>query len=369
MSFEEKTEEIDKSLKCSGCGAILHYKPGTDNLVCIYCGTANPIATDATLQITAVDYDTFMAQQKDQQYTKDATVVKCSSCGASTTMLPGVTADSCPFCASPLVVNLQDTRKILKPHYVLPFIIQEKTAVENFKKWLEGLWFAPNDLINKVKEQSSQQLKGIYIPYWSYNTDTVTKYSGQRGEYYYVTESYTDSNGKTQTRQVRHTRWYPASGVVSCTFRDVLVSASNSLPQNMATELEPWNLEKMKGFNEQYLSGFRSETYQMDAPAALVIAKQKMDPEIQSAICSDIDGDTQQINHYESEYRRLALKYILLPVWISAYKYSDKLYRFVVNACTGEVTGDRPWSWIKITLAILLGLSIVIGTFYFFNQN
>lgn len=369
MGFEEKTEEIDKSLKCSGCGATLHYQPGSDSLVCQYCGTSNKITAEDNLVIAAIDYDQFLQERSQQQQTRSEVIVKCSNCGASTTMLPGVTADSCPFCASPLVVNLQDTRQILKPHYVLPFVIKESAAVDNFRKWLNALWFAPNDLLQKVKEQSSQQLKGIYIPYWSYDTNTVTQYTGQRGVYYYVTESYTDSNGKTQTRQVRHTRWYPASGIVHCEFRDVLVSASDSLPQDMATELEPWELDRLKRFNEQYLSGFRSETYRTDAPEALGIAKQKMDPHICSTIRDDIGGDTQIIDRYENEYNDLALKYLLLPVWISAYKYDGKVYRFVVNANTGEVTGDRPWSWIKITLAILLGLVVIGCIWYFFAQN
>lgn len=367
MGFEEKNQDINQSLKCSGCGAILHFEPGTDNLICQYCGTRNKIESQTKGPVIAYDYENFISHIKEN--TKKAIVVKCSSCGASNTMLPNVTADNCPFCATPLVVNLNSSQDILKPHYVLPFIIKEKEAVQNFQRWLQALWFAPNDLIAKVKEQSSQQLKGVYVPYWSYDTETETDYTGQRGEYYYVTESYTDSNGKQQTRTVRHTRWYPASGTVHCTFKDVLVSASSSLPQKIANDLEPWELNKLTEFNEQYLSGFRSENYQTDAVAALKIAKDKMDPVIRNAICNDIGGDTQMIDRFENQYHQLALKYILLPVWISAYKYESKLFHFVVNACTGEVSGERPWSWIKISLTVLLGLAIACAVYYFASQN
>lgn len=372
MGFEEKTSEISSELKCKDCGAILHFAPGTNSLKCEYCGAVNEIATAPDATVRSFDYESFIRDNESVANTREATVVKCNSCGASTTLLPNVTADKCPFCASPLVVDMASTRRILKPHYVLPFIIKKDKALQNFQQWLKGLWFAPSDLIKKVNDESSSPLQGVYIPHWSYDTDTVTRYDGKRGEYYYVTETYTETvNGRqeTRTRQVRHTRWYPANGVVNHQFRDVLVSASPSLPQKTATTLEPWNLGLLVSFDERYLSGFRSETYQRDAQEALGTAKQKMDPMIRSIICDDIGGDEQVIDDYQNQYNNLALKYIVLPVWLSSYRYSGKVYQFVVNANTGEVVGERPWSTIKIVLAVLLGLIIIGAIVYFAGMN
>ncbi|MCW3465526.1 zinc finger domain-containing protein [Chitinophaga nivalis] len=367
MSFEEQTSATVNSLKCENCGAILHYAPGTNSLRCEYCGTMNVIADEAAVTaIHPVDYEDFiLAQQQHTEPTQQAVVVKCVSCGAATTLLPNVTADACPFCASPLVIDTAQTTAILQPHYVLPFVINDQTALQYFRKWMDKLWFAPSDLVKKVKNSSSQQLKGVYIPHWSYDTDTHTAYTGQRGEYYYVTESYTtEVNGKTEhhTRQVRKTAWYDASGAVNNNFRDVLVSASPSLPLKMAKILEPWHLDQLKAYDGRYLSGFRAELYQTNAEQALGIAKKRIDPDIRDTICDDIGGDEQQIEEYQVQYNNLGLKYILLPVWISAYRYNNKLYHFVVNAATGEVTGDRPYSWMKIVgliLAIILGFAVI----------
>lgn len=367
MSFEEKTAEVSGALKCNNCGALLHFAPGTRALKCAYCGTENEITAAPDEKVHAHPYEEFISSLETTGNTREATVVKCSNCGASTTLQPNVTADKCPFCASPLVLDMAVERRILKPHYVLPFIIPHKKATENFSAWLKGLWFAPNDLLRKVQDESSSQLQGIYIPHWSYDTDTQTQYSGERGEHYFVTETYTE-NGERRTRQVQHTRWYPASGEVACTFRDVLVSASPSLPQRTATTLEPWDLGKLAGFDERYLSGFRSETYQTDAVAALAIAKQKMDPEIRDTICMDIGGDVQRISDYHNQYNRLALKYIMLPVWLSAYRYNGKLFQFSVNASTGEVVGERPYSVIKIMLAIIAGL-VLLYVIYMLTKN
>ena len=86
-----------------------------------------------------------------------------------------------------------------------------------------------------------------------------------------------------------------------------------------------------------------------------------MEPEIEETIRWDIGGDEQRIHHKTTYYSDITFKYILLPVWISAYRFKDKTYQFLVNARTGEVQGERPWSWIKITLAVLAALAI-IGT-------
>ena len=52
---------------------------------------------------------------------------------------------------------------------------------------------------------------------------------------------------------------------------------------------------------------------------------------------------------------------ILLPIWISAYRYMEKVFRFLVNGRTGEVQGERPYSWIKITLFVLTILAAIGG--------
>ena len=93
-----------------------------------------------------------------------------------------------------------------------------------------------------------------------------------------------------------------------------------------------------------------------------------MDGPIRSKVRSDIGGDEQQITSLNTTYSEVKFKHLLLPLWISSYRYNEKIYRFVINARTGEVNGDRPWSWIKITLATIAGLAIA-GAIYYFTQN
>ncbi len=358
--------------KCKDCGAVLKYAPGTTALKCQYCGAANEIGTAETSVADAtqeINFEKFIANQLSQEERTEIVTVKCSGCGATVSLKPHVTSDHCPFCGTNIVVTGGTTSSLLKPRSLLPFKIEIRQAMESFKKWLHGLWFAPSDL--KRYAQADGRLDGMYLPYWTYDSKTSSDYRGQRGDNYQVSEQYTAvENGRsvTKTRTVTKIRWTPVSGHVKRNFDDVLVCASRSLPQEKVASLEPWDLKDLVPFQESYLSGYRTESYQVEVTDGFGMAKAIMAAAIEEAIRRDIGGDHQRIDTVHTGYDAVTFKHILLPLWISAYRYHSKVYRFLVNARTGEVQGERPWSWIKITLAVLAALA-VLGAILYFNQG
>jgi len=197
------------------------------------------------------------------------------------------------------------------------------------------------------------------VPHWTYDANTTTDYTGQRGEYYYETQWYTDSNGNRRSRQVRKTRWYYASGRVFNSFDDLLVLASESLPRKYAEKLEPWDLDGLMPYQEEFLSGFKAENYSVDLATGFQTARDMMEPTINQTIRRDIGGDTQRISSKNVLHDNITFKHVLLPVWVSAFRYDNKVFRFLVNARTGEVQGERPWSWVKITFAVLGAIALV----------
>ena len=62
-------------------------------------------------------------------------------------------------------------------------------------------------------------------------------------------------------------------------------------------------------------------------------------------------------------------KHFLLPLWISSFRYDEKVYRFMVNARTGEVAGERPYSVIKIVLFVLFIVAVVGGIIFAVNAS
>jgi hypothetical protein len=172
-----------------------------------------------------------------------------------------------------------------------------------------------------------------------------------------VTEQYVeeDSTGKavTRSRQVTHTRWSSANGTVENRFDDVLVLAGKSLPAGIIASLEPWDLQNLVPYSEEYMSGFQAEAYQIDMGEGFEKAKGIMEDVVRRSIEHDISGDRQQITTVRSQYDDITFKHVLLPVWISAYHYRDRTYRCIVNARTGQVQGERPWSVLKVTLSVI----------------
>lgn len=336
---------------CGQCGAKLVYKPGTASLKCEYCGFENQIPqTEAHIQ--ELDFQGYLSKLAATEETSEHATVKCNACGAEIDKPPGKDAFACPFCGSDIVATAK-SQKLIKPKALLPFRIEQEEVRARFKHWVRKLWFAPNEL---KKFNRTERLAGIYIPYWTYDCQTISAYTGQRGEHYYVTVG----SGKNR-RTVRKTRWYPASGVVFNSFNDVLILASESLPRRLADELEPWGLRDLVPYEDAYLSGFQAESYQLDLVGGFVRAKEIMAEHIRQTVRMDIGGDTQRIFSISTQHDHLTFKHILLPIWISAYKYRDKTYRYLVNGRTGEVQGERPYSWVKITLAVLGGLAVAAG--------
>ena len=364
MEENSTLSELGNSAGCNSCGAILKFAPGTHSLRCDYCGFENEITNSKeTEPISELDFHSHLSNESsNSQNTQQLSTVKCTGCSAESTLKPNVTADECAFCGTALVLKNAHITTLIKPKSVLPFKIDKKLAIESFTKWLSTLWFAPSDL---KKYATADKLNGMYIPYWTYDTSAFTDYSGERGidrsETHYYSE---EENGQTvqKSRTVTVTDWYHASGDVKNEFDDILINASHSLPKEYADTLEPWDLESIVPFNENYLAGFRSESYQIGLKEGFEIAKEKIQSTIDNAIRQDIGGNHQRVHSKNTDYNNITFKHTLLPLWISSFRYRDKSFRFLINARTGKTKGDRPYSTGKIAATIISGI-IALSSF------
>jgi Zn finger protein HypA/HybF involved in hydrogenase expression len=329
----------------------LEFKPGTLSLVCPYCGRTQKIQRDEPATIEEYSFEKALAGKKTVPFralADNGKELRCSGCGAVTIVT--VQSTRCPFCDSPVVLE-EASEDVIAPESVLPFSQNRTEAREIFKKWLKSRWFAPGDLVRRVRRDG---IDGVYLPYWTYDAETETEYDGQKGTHHYETER---RQGKTV--RVRKTSWESVSGRVRVSFDDVLVSASESLPPALLRQLEPWDLGELRSFQPSYLSGFLAERHGVDLEQGFQEAKQRMSRQIVQAVRSDIGGDEQRVYSSQTEHRNVRFKMLLLPLWISSFRYQNKVYRFIVNARTGEPTGERPYSVAKISLAAACALGVL----------
>lgn len=336
-----------RQFPCAQCGAKVEFAPGTDSLQCPYCGHQTTIPT-GTAEIAENDFEATLAGMEQSAVTEDVRSVACTSCAAHIEPPPAAEAFPCPYCGSSIVVTSASER-LIKPQALLPFHVPREQATEMFRKWIRTRWFAPNAL--KKFARLDERLQGLYTPYWTYDAGTVSRYTGQRGDTYVVRVG-----KRTQTR----IRWRPAAGTVSRNFDDMLVVGSTSLPRDLAEKLEPWDVGSLVPYADEYLSGFLAERYQVDLRQAWSRAVERMDEVIRKDVERDIGGDHQRITSLHTRHSDVTYKHVLLPLWICSYRFRDKVYRFLVNARTGEVQGQRPWSAIKIALAVIVAAALAL---------
>ncbi|MCA0869563.1 TFIIB-type zinc finger domain-containing protein [Seohaeicola saemankumensis] len=352
---------------CDQCGADYRFNPADGTLTCDHCGhreTVNAGPWGGT-KLRELDFDAAIAEKLPEAEIEETRVLSCPNCGAQVEFDPDTHAAECPFCATPVVTGTGVSRHI-KPRGVLPFALDEGTAHKAMGDWLGRLWFAPNGLQQYARK--GRRMQGIYVPYWTFDADTKSRYKGERGTVYYVTRTVT-RNGKQVQERVPKIRWTPAAGRVARFFDDVLVLASRSLPKQYTDALEPWDLPALQPYQPQYLAGFRAEAYTVELSEGYTEARAHMARVIERDVRFDIGGDQQRIHALDTDISAVTFKHVLLPVWLAAYKYRGKTYRFVINGRTGRVQGERPWSAIKITVAVTLGLLVAAGVGYLVATN
>lgn len=345
---------------CEQCGALVTFEPGTNELVCDYCNHRTPIERAEGL-IREYDLKEALSWLSQAGPATERESTQCESCAAEFDFDRHVHSGECPFCGTPIVIGTGSSKHI-KPRSLLPFKITESQAEAQFRRWLKGLWFAPGKVKRHARKDAS--LAGVYVPYWTYDSQTHTQYVGERGDVYMVPESYTTmENGRPvrRTRMVSKIRWRPVRGRVQRFFDDVLVGATRSLPRKITDSLLPWDLENLTPYNEKYLSGFQSEIYQVDLDQGFDVAVDVMNRIIRRDIARDIGGDHQRIHHADTRHTNTTFKHVLLPVWSAGFRFGKKTYRFVVNGRTGKVRGERPYSAWKIAFAVLGALIAIIA--------
>jgi len=373
------------TLPCGQCGAELEFKPGAPQLKCNYCGHSQTIEVKEGAGVIEYDLNDAITRYLGRVNTIATTQrrsVKCQDCGADIIVEAGAQTARCDYCGGKRIVEEELPPDVLQPESLLPFNFDSRNAEERFRKWLsgEGFWgrlwvklFRPGALTSRA---SVAELHGIYVPFWTYDTHSQSNWTAQAGYYYYVTESYRDSQGKTQTRQVRKIRWVWKSGNRRDHFDDWLVCASRQYYsgelQRLMKEIEPFPTKAMVPFDSKYLAGFRAERYSIDLKAGWDVALGGIRSELFTRCGRDVPGDTHRYLEVRSSFWGQSFKHVLLPVFVLSYRFENKPFNVLVNGSTGEVRGKSPISKIKVAIFIAVIVALIgggIALYMLFGSN
>ena len=351
----------DMVKNCPSCGVALVFMPEAGTLKCPSCGCevkGEKAAADA-----AGEEKDLLALLGGEELNEEAEeiTIKCPSCGAETALPANQVAGFCRYCKSPIVASSR-ARKSIRPQGILPFAVTEEDARAAFRKWRDGLWFAPNRLKDA---QVLDRLEGFYTPVWTFDFKTCTSYVGSRGVDYTVREKGSDGKMRSRTK----TRWHYVTGTVDDIFDDILVYARSNDSQELMETLAPWDVTSSQNYHEDIVRGFVEESYDVPIRTGLSEARNKADSVIEQSIRRDIGGDRQRILSKSVSYSDLTYKLLLLPFWVTRYTYGGKEYLYVVNGRSGKMNGQRPWSGWKLTFFILFLVAVGCALFLFFSNN
>lgn len=349
---------------CPECGANLEWNAKAQALKCPYCGTQVPWSEETREELGREVAELDLAQALRNPAagrgwgTEERYEVQCQNCRAISVFLDRKVAQRCDFCGSPSIVAHEERNDAITPQSILPFKISDGQIRDKIRQWYGSRWFAPNKLKSAALTDT---LHGIYLPYWTFDAHAAARWQAEAGFYYYTTETYRDGSGNTQTRQVRNVRWEPAAGNLQHFFDDELVPGTVGVHPQLLRQVEPFpTTTDLKPYSPEFVRGWTVERYQVDLSKAAQLNEQDMDAQLRNLCSRQVPGDTQRNLQVQREYSGRTFKHTLVPVWLVGYTYGSKNYQIVANGYTGQIAGERPYSWVKITFAVLAVLLLLM---------
>ncbi|MFT5059053.1 MAG: DNA-directed RNA polymerase subunit RPC12/RpoP [Planctomycetota bacterium] len=350
---EARAVEVD----CDYCGARVFWKPGPQALACEHCGTLRKVErlSGQILERSLNEGRRMLVQSSEEDLGIATRAMGCENCGARVLLVEREISTQCTFCGSGQVLPRESLRRAIQPESVIPLMLPREEVAKVFRAWLRGLWFRPSAL----KELKGFDALGIYVPAWTFDARAESDWTADAGYYYYVTETYTVTvNGKSQmrTRQVRKIRWRPAAGRRKDTYDDLQVMASKGIDRGLALELGAFETSELVPYQPQYLIGWEAEEYAIDLNDGWGLAQNRMLEQQVQRCSGDVPGDTQRNLQVQTDLSQVRWKHVLLPVWSLTYRYGGETYAVLVNGQSGQVAGKAPYSWVKVSGAVLLAL-------------
>ncbi len=360
-----------QKFSCPSCGGEARWDPGKKALICAFCGTTAPAQTELTTtgEQVVVEHDLIQALRAipdDQRgWQAKKTCVKCQSCQAISVFDPEKVGQRCEFCGSSALVPYEELKEAFRPESLLPMKVSETQVRDSIRRWYGTRWFAPNQL---KRAALTDTVKGLYIPYWTFDAQVHAEWTAESGYYYYEQETYRDSQGEIKTRQVQKIRWQPSSGQLDHFFDDELVPASRGVQPQILRKIEPFPTKELAPYQPGYLSGWVVERYQIDLGTAAKAAREEMDEELRGMCAAQVPGDTHRNLQVAADYSGQTFKHILVPIWLLTYDYGRRNFQVVINGYTASIAGAYPKSWIKIVMAVLAVLAAV-GVFLILSHR
>lgn len=323
--------------KCPCCSGKLEFNSAVQKMKCPFCDNEFEMeamkAYDEQLSAEAPNNLTWNSES-DSFWTGDEgeglSTYVCKSCGAQIVTDETTASSNCPYCDSPIVM-MGNLKGDLKPDLIIPFKYDKKAAKEAFEKHLSGKKLLPKSFLT---QNHIDEIKGIYVPYWIYNSDADASYRYKASKVRTFTEGNFD---------VVETSYYMAFRSGSMSFENVPVDGSKKMDDNLMDSVEPFNFAEAVDFQTAYMAGYVSDKYDVTSADCEPRANKRITNSTAKQFEDTVTGyDSVETVNSSINLKNGTAKYALLPLWVMNATWKDKKYVFAMNGQTGKFVGDLP---------------------------
>lgn len=345
----EEVTVKNTDVKCPGCGATIEYDPATLKLACPFCGLTKDLPQPESEQvIEEIDFES-AKQRASLNWGTAKKLIVCANCGGKALYDEAQTSGNCPFCGSTSVMPVDGDENVMAPGGVVPFGISKEIALKNIEGFIKTRRFVPGKLKTDLKIEG---LIGLYLPYWTFDSDTSSSYVAKIGF------EHTDSDGDTYYTYKKY------KGFHSQFIDDEIVFGTDKIKHPHISKVSDFDFSGLKPYQPEFLAGFVAERYTVGLNEAWDRARELMVKRLKR----DIGNMEKRAHHGDKvdsvkiscEFKNVTFKYILAPVYLARYTYKGKVRPIAVNGQTGKVFCDVP-SWVYLIPLIIIG--IIVGFF------
>lgn len=341
-------------IRCNNCSGQLVFDPQKQMLVCDHCGGLfNPEDVSNAGTVSLIDKKAEPLNEiygTDSKEFLDCYVYICNSCGGEIFVNGTEASTQCIYCGSSTVV-FSRLAKQKRPSGIIPFKISKKAAINAVRERFSKGIFIPKS----IKEFKPEDIRGIYIPYWIVNCI-------HKGT---VVISAEVSNG-------RHSKieYYGRAGQMRLS--NLPLDASRMLSDDSSSRMEPFELNDMKNFNENYLLGFYSNISDVTYGNLRRAADERADSYFNELAMKSVHGARKPKIHSSDQVTVIDyknMKYAMFPVWFITYTYKKRHNTVIVNGQTGKVVCGVPWNKSLFYSTLLLSGAVVSAVLFFLFRN
>jgi hypothetical protein len=305
-------EQPFKATTCSACGAgQLVYSPEFEALVCSHCGSRQPLERPTRSErqtAPPADFAVAMWTAKARRVPTTRPLVTCEHCGAGFVVKAGVMSTRCFYCGSTATLRPSDARELLSPDAILPLTVTREHAAQVLESVL-GL---------TESGAQGQTLSAGYVPVWLFAFGGHVRWTG------------------VARQQLGDLDRHPKPVTGTYTLSELVVPIFGTTRLHGRADLGPPEADFTQAvpFNEEYLAGYTTESYDITLEQAAVAARPAAIDRTRDQVVESTIDEAVGVEISTAGLGVETFKLLLVPIWIASAS-GDRL-PVILNGRTGE---------------------------------